>query len=129
MSREPHAARRLSIADTESLEESRTTISRIFKLVPSLTVVLIYSTFLAGRLSVKIQISLKTSTSWTLKDPEIQKAVRTADVQDLKSALKLEAATQASHRDHYSIRGTRETENASCEFRFGLIYYPGSVLK
>ncbi|GFU16570.1 hypothetical protein TNCV_3624791 [Trichonephila clavipes] len=78
---------------------------------------------------VRIDDTPGKCTSWSLKDPEIQKAVRTADVQDLKSALKLEAATQASHRDHYSIRGTRETENASCEFRFGLIYYPGSVLK
>ncbi|GFX50474.1 uncharacterized protein TNCV_2429431 [Trichonephila clavipes] len=40
-----------------------------------------------------------------LKDGEIQKAVRMADVQDLKSALKLEAATQASRRDRQSIRG------------------------
>ncbi|GFX96816.1 uncharacterized protein TNCV_1648511 [Trichonephila clavipes] len=42
-----------------------------------------------------------------LKEGEIQKAVRMADVQDLKSALlyalKLEAATQASHRDRHSI--------------------------
>ncbi|GFX93543.1 uncharacterized protein TNCV_1094831 [Trichonephila clavipes] len=42
-----------------------------------------------------------------LKDGEVQKAVRMADVQDLKSAhlyaLKLEATTQASHRDHQSI--------------------------
>ncbi|GFX85073.1 uncharacterized protein TNCV_4999021 [Trichonephila clavipes] len=48
-----------------------------------------------------------------LKDGEIQKAVRMADVQDLNSALlyalKLEAATQASRRDHHSIRGARLT--------------------
>ncbi|GFS65083.1 uncharacterized protein TNCV_1635821 [Trichonephila clavipes] len=46
-----------------------------------------------------------------LKEGEIQKAVRMADVQDLKSALlyalKLEAATQASRKDHHSIRGAR----------------------
>ncbi|GFW23151.1 uncharacterized protein TNCV_3802511 [Trichonephila clavipes] len=46
-----------------------------------------------------------------LKDGEIQKAVRMADVQDLKSALlyalKLEAATQASRRDRQSIQGAR----------------------
>ncbi|GFU89541.1 retrovirus-related Pol polyprotein from transposon 412 [Trichonephila clavipes] len=43
-----------------------------------------------------------------------------ADVQDLKSALlyalKLEAATQASRRDHQSIRGARVTLDAPCEF-------------
>ncbi|GFV21294.1 uncharacterized protein TNCV_4888891 [Trichonephila clavipes] len=54
-----------------------------------------------------------------LKDGEIQKAVRMADVQDLKSALlyalKLEAATQASHRDRQSIRGARVTLDAHCE--------------
>ncbi|GFV73825.1 uncharacterized protein TNCV_3540011 [Trichonephila clavipes] len=42
-----------------------------------------------------------------LKDGEIQKAVRIADVQDLKSALlyalKFEAASQASRRDRQSI--------------------------
>ncbi|GFU29437.1 uncharacterized protein TNCV_418741 [Trichonephila clavipes] len=50
---------------------------------------------------------------------EIQKAVRMVDVQDFKSALlyalKLEAATQASHRDHQSIRGARVTLDAPCE--------------
>ncbi|GFV84434.1 protein NYNRIN [Trichonephila clavipes] len=54
-----------------------------------------------------------------LKDGEIQKAVRMADVQDLKSALlyalKLEAVTQASHRDHQSVRGARVTTDAPCE--------------
>ncbi|GFU12370.1 uncharacterized protein TNCV_723401 [Trichonephila clavipes] len=53
-----------------------------------------------------------------LKDGEIQKAVRIADVQDLKSALlyvlKLEAATQASRRDRQSIRGARVTADELC---------------
>ncbi|GFU12517.1 uncharacterized protein TNCV_4244581 [Trichonephila clavipes] len=53
-----------------------------------------------------------------LKDGEIQKAVRIADVQDLKSALlyflKLEAATQASRRDRRSIRGARVTADEPC---------------
>ncbi|GFV15907.1 uncharacterized protein TNCV_988901 [Trichonephila clavipes] len=53
-----------------------------------------------------------------LKDGEIQKAVRMADVQDLKSALKLETATQASRRDHQSIRGARVTADGPCESRF-----------
>ncbi|GFV62217.1 uncharacterized protein TNCV_2034951 [Trichonephila clavipes] len=56
-----------------------------------------------------------------LKDGEIQKAVRMADVQDLKSALlyalKLEAATQASRRDCQSIRGARVTADELCESR------------
>ncbi|GFW94052.1 uncharacterized protein TNCV_4813701 [Trichonephila clavipes] len=50
-----------------------------------------------------------------LKEGEIQKAVRMADVQDLKSALKLDDATQASHRDRQSIRGARVTLDAPCE--------------
>ncbi|GFW68337.1 uncharacterized protein TNCV_2263271 [Trichonephila clavipes] len=54
-----------------------------------------------------------------LKDGEIQKAVRIADVQDLKSALlyalKLEAATQASRRDRQSIRGARVNLDVPCE--------------
>ncbi|GFU98813.1 uncharacterized protein TNCV_2308371 [Trichonephila clavipes] len=56
-----------------------------------------------------------------LKDGEIQKAVRMADVQDLKSvllyALKLEAATQASRRDHQSIQRARVTTDKPCESR------------
>ncbi|GFX69696.1 uncharacterized protein TNCV_1770641 [Trichonephila clavipes] len=43
-----------------------------------------------------------------------------ADVQDLKSALlyalKLDVATQASHRDRQSIRGVRVTLDPPCEF-------------
>ncbi|GFU63704.1 uncharacterized protein TNCV_1509821 [Trichonephila clavipes] len=54
-----------------------------------------------------------------LKDGQIQKAVRMADVQDLKSALlyalKLEAATQASRQDSHSIRGARGILDAPCE--------------
>ncbi|GFU12547.1 uncharacterized protein TNCV_4244731 [Trichonephila clavipes] len=53
-----------------------------------------------------------------LKDGEIQKAVRIADVQDLKSALlyflKLEATAQASRRDRQSIRGARVTADEPC---------------
>ncbi|GFX96863.1 uncharacterized protein TNCV_1648981 [Trichonephila clavipes] len=56
-----------------------------------------------------------------LKDGEIQKSGRMADVQDLKSALlyalKLEAATQASRRDRHSIRGARVTADEPCESR------------
>ncbi|GFW23043.1 retrovirus-related Pol polyprotein from transposon 412 [Trichonephila clavipes] len=54
-----------------------------------------------------------------LKDGEIQKAVRMADVQDLKSALlyalKVEAANEASCRDSHSVRGARVTADAPCE--------------
>ncbi|GFU59986.1 uncharacterized protein TNCV_3237721 [Trichonephila clavipes] len=54
-----------------------------------------------------------------LKDGEIQKAVRMADVQDLKSALlyalKVEAANEASYSDSHSVRGARVTTDASCE--------------
>ncbi|GFW18192.1 uncharacterized protein TNCV_4007321 [Trichonephila clavipes] len=48
-------------------------------------------------------------------DGEIQRAVRMADVQDLKFALKLEAATQDSRRDRQSIRGVRVTLDDLCE--------------
>ncbi|PRD24553.1 UNVERIFIED_CONTAM: hypothetical protein NCL1_43423 [Trichonephila clavipes] len=54
-----------------------------------------------------------------LKDEEIQRAVRMADVQDLKSALlyalKLEAANEASCRDSHSVRGARVTADVPCE--------------
>ncbi|GFT72414.1 uncharacterized protein TNCV_3609531 [Trichonephila clavipes] len=54
-----------------------------------------------------------------LKEGEIQKAVRMADVENLKSALlyalKSEAATQASRRDRHSIRGDRVTADEPCE--------------
>ncbi|GFX44624.1 uncharacterized protein TNCV_2637871 [Trichonephila clavipes] len=53
------------------------------------------------------------------KDPEIQKTVRMAEVQYLKSsqlyALKLKAATQASRRDRHSIRGARVTGDTQGE--------------
>ncbi|GFV50522.1 uncharacterized protein TNCV_4032421 [Trichonephila clavipes] len=51
-----------------------------------------------------------------LKDEEIQRAVRMADVQDLKSALlyalKFEAATQVSCIDHHSVR--EEDRSTKC---------------
>ncbi|GFV31476.1 uncharacterized protein TNCV_3462821 [Trichonephila clavipes] len=54
-----------------------------------------------------------------LKNGEIQKAVRMADVQDLKSALlyalKVEAANEARSRDNHSVRGARVTTDAPCE--------------
>ncbi|GFU49807.1 uncharacterized protein TNCV_2930721 [Trichonephila clavipes] len=50
-----------------------------------------------------------------LKDGEIQEAVRMANVQDLKSALKVEAANEASCRDSHSVRGARVTADAPCE--------------
>ncbi|GFW44265.1 uncharacterized protein TNCV_1746941 [Trichonephila clavipes] len=54
-----------------------------------------------------------------LKNGEIQRAVRMADVQDLKSALlyalKLEAANETSCRDHHSIRVARVTADAPWE--------------
>ncbi|GFT16130.1 uncharacterized protein TNCV_3316461 [Trichonephila clavipes] len=57
----------------------------------------------------------------SLKDGKIKKAVRMADVQDLKSALlyaiKLEAATQASRKDRHFIQGARMTADEPCESR------------
>ncbi|GFT29363.1 uncharacterized protein TNCV_757211 [Trichonephila clavipes] len=54
-----------------------------------------------------------------LRDGKIQKALRMADVQDLKStllyALKLEATNEASSRDRHSIRIARVTADAPCE--------------
>ncbi|GFX51233.1 uncharacterized protein TNCV_2735841 [Trichonephila clavipes] len=47
-----------------------------------------------------------------LKEGEIQRAIRMADVQDLKSALELKAANEASCRDHHSIREARVTADA-----------------
>ncbi|GFU66146.1 uncharacterized protein TNCV_2858191 [Trichonephila clavipes] len=56
-----------------------------------------------------------------LKEGEIQKAVKMADVQDLKYALlyalKLETATQASRKDYHSIRGARVTADEPFESR------------
>ncbi|GFT85726.1 uncharacterized protein TNCV_4026771 [Trichonephila clavipes] len=56
----------------------------------------------------------------SLKDGEIQRVVRMADVQDLKYsllyALKLETANnEDSCRDRHSIRGARVTADAPCE--------------
>ncbi|GFW16479.1 uncharacterized protein TNCV_443541 [Trichonephila clavipes] len=55
----------------------------------------------------------------SLKDGEIQRAVRMAYALDLKSALlyalKLEAANEASCRDRHSIRGARVTADAPCD--------------
>ncbi|GFX40080.1 uncharacterized protein TNCV_4317161, partial [Trichonephila clavipes] len=77
-----------------------------------------------ARLQMKTRLQRKPekacrSMAPNLKDGEIQKAVRMADVQDLKSALlyvlKLEAATQASRRDRQSVRGTRVILDAPCE--------------
>ncbi|GFX98411.1 uncharacterized protein TNCV_4001801 [Trichonephila clavipes] len=50
-----------------------------------------------------------------LREGEVQKAVRMTDVQDLKSALKVEAANEASCRDSHSVRGARVTTDAPCE--------------
>ncbi|GFY24088.1 uncharacterized protein TNCV_1011411 [Trichonephila clavipes] len=54
-----------------------------------------------------------------LKDGEMQKAVRMAYVQDLKSALlyalKVEAANEANYSDSHSVRGARVTTDAPCE--------------
>ncbi|GFT72357.1 uncharacterized protein TNCV_3609081 [Trichonephila clavipes] len=50
-----------------------------------------------------------------LRDEEIQRAERTADVQDLKSALKFEAVTQASCIDRHSIQGARMGADVPCE--------------
>ncbi|GFW57759.1 uncharacterized protein TNCV_2926781 [Trichonephila clavipes] len=55
----------------------------------------------------------------TVKDEEIQRAVRMVDIEDLKSALlyapKFEAATQASCIYRHSIRRARVTADAPCE--------------
>ncbi|GFS97924.1 uncharacterized protein TNCV_2018681 [Trichonephila clavipes] len=52
-----------------------------------------------------------------LKEGKIQKAVRMADVLQsaLLNALKLEAATQVSHKDNFSTRGARVTADEPCE--------------
>ncbi|GFW44362.1 hypothetical protein TNCV_1747911 [Trichonephila clavipes] len=49
-----------------------------------------------------------------LKEGEIHKTVRMADIQDLKSALKVEAAYEASCRDSHSVQGARVTRDAPC---------------
>ncbi|GFT86711.1 retrovirus-related Pol polyprotein from transposon 412 [Trichonephila clavipes] len=56
-----------------------------------------------------------------VRDPEIQKALRMADLKDLKGALvfamKFEAAQQATRKDRYPIRAVNEsdTSNSSVE--------------
>ncbi|GFY15030.1 CCHC-type domain-containing protein [Trichonephila clavipes] len=56
-----------------------------------------------------------------VRDPEIQKALRMADLKDLKGALvfamKLEAAQQATRKDRHPIRAVNEsdTSNSSVE--------------
>ncbi|GFW68508.1 retrovirus-related Pol polyprotein from transposon 412 [Trichonephila clavipes] len=56
-----------------------------------------------------------------VRDPEIQKALRMADLKDLKGALvfamKFEAAQQATRKDRHSIRAVNEsdTSNSSVE--------------
>ncbi|GFU16585.1 uncharacterized protein TNCV_3624891 [Trichonephila clavipes] len=56
-----------------------------------------------------------------LKEGEIQKAVRMADVQDLTSALlyalNLEATTQASRKESHSIPGAMVTADEPCDSR------------
>ncbi|GFX18206.1 uncharacterized protein TNCV_4305081 [Trichonephila clavipes] len=70
--------------------------------------------------TVRENISLQYFVD-SLKEGEIQKAVRMVDVQDLKSALlyalKLEAAPQDSSKDRHFIRGARMTADESCESR------------
>ncbi|GFX98617.1 hypothetical protein TNCV_1501951 [Trichonephila clavipes] len=64
-------------------------------------------------------VKLSTSDGKISWEGEIQKAVRMADIEDIKSALlyalKLEAVTQASRRNHQSIRGARVTLDVPCE--------------
>ncbi|GFU58519.1 hypothetical protein TNCV_4894532 [Trichonephila clavipes] len=51
-----------------------------------------------------------------LKDAVIQRTLRMTDVQDLKSALKLDVTIQASHRDCHSIQELRVALDAHGEF-------------
>ncbi|GFW96195.1 uncharacterized protein TNCV_571661 [Trichonephila clavipes] len=71
-----------------------------------------------ARLQMKTRLQ-KTGEMSGLKEEEIQKAVRMADVQDLKSALlyalKLEASNEASSRDHHFIREVIGTADTPCE--------------
>ncbi|PRD29442.1 UNVERIFIED_CONTAM: hypothetical protein NCL1_29414 [Trichonephila clavipes] len=64
--------------------------------------------------NVREMISLKYFVGG-LKDEEIQRAIRMTDVHDLKSALKLDAANEASCRDSHSVRGARMTADVPCE--------------
>ncbi|GFX27882.1 uncharacterized protein TNCV_3083051 [Trichonephila clavipes] len=91
----------------ESLQEYASEVERLTNL-----------TFSDHPATVRETISLQYFADG-LKEGEVQKAVRMADVQDLKSALlyvlKLEAATQASRKDRHSIRGARVTADEPCE--------------
>ncbi|GFU10157.1 retrovirus-related Pol polyprotein from transposon 412 [Trichonephila clavipes] len=57
-----------------------------------------------------------------LEDPEIQKSVRMEDLKDLifglLYVLKIEATTQASHRDRHSILGARVTGDTRVQHWF-----------
>ncbi|GFY22570.1 uncharacterized protein TNCV_2178311 [Trichonephila clavipes] len=89
------------------------------KFVPASSVHMPSSTLPLTSSPVSVKLSTYEYFVDGLKDGEIQKVVRMADVQDLKStllyALKLEAATQASHQDCQSIRRARVTLDAPCE--------------
>ncbi|GFX41295.1 uncharacterized protein TNCV_1653781 [Trichonephila clavipes] len=91
----------------ESLQEYASEVERLTNL-----------TFSDHPATVREVISLQYFVDG-LKEGEIQKAVRMADVQDLKSALlsalKVEASNEASCRDSHSARGARETTDAPCE--------------
>ncbi|GFY00999.1 uncharacterized protein TNCV_1364041 [Trichonephila clavipes] len=93
----------------ESLQEYASEVERLANLA-----------FSDHSATVREAISLEYFVD-SLKDGEIKKAVRMADVQDLKSvllyALKLEAATQASRQDRQSIRGATVTAHEPCESR------------
>ncbi|GFW14937.1 uncharacterized protein TNCV_4658981 [Trichonephila clavipes] len=96
----------------ESLQEYASEVERLANLA--------FSNLPPPPATVREAISLQYFVAG-LKDGEIQKAVRMSDVQDLKFALlyalKLEAATQASRRDHQSIRGARVNADEPCESR------------
>ncbi|GFX57905.1 uncharacterized protein TNCV_3068721 [Trichonephila clavipes] len=90
----------------ESLQEYASEVERLANLT--------FSNHLA---TVRGRISLQYFVDG-LREGEVQKAVRMADVQDLKSALlyalKVEAANEASCRDNHSVRGARVTTDAPC---------------
>ncbi|GFV40060.1 uncharacterized protein TNCV_1459121 [Trichonephila clavipes] len=93
----------------ESLQENASEVERLAKLA-----------FFDHPATVCKVISLQYFMDG-LKDGEIQKAVRMADVQDHKSsllyALKFDAANEASCRDRFSIREGRVTADEPCESR------------
>ncbi|GFX39782.1 uncharacterized protein TNCV_2105261 [Trichonephila clavipes] len=91
----------------ESLQEYATKIERLANLA--------FSDYPANVLEI---ISLQYFVD-ELKDREIQRATRMADVQDLKSALlyalKLETTIQASRRSRHSIQRARVTADVPSE--------------